>query len=119
STPEPPNASPGVAIASPSPAAATPSPASAEPDVLPFGEAQSDTAQELRRQATEMSIQATRLYAEKRTPSTQYPDSIIEGKARLGIDNFLKNKRGGITFEQAGSEELMALIEAIQVTLQG
>jgi hypothetical protein len=84
-----------------------------------FGEdhGQSNDLGPLRVKALELASKSARIFTEKKYPGQVFSQGQLEAQARRSMESFLQTKRGGKTFQTAGQDDLIALVEAIEKSL--
>jgi hypothetical protein len=84
-----------------------------------FGEenGQSHDLGPLRVKALELASKSARIFTEKKYPGQVFSQGQLEAQARRSMESFLQTKRSGKTFQTAGQDDLIALVEAIEKSL--
>jgi hypothetical protein len=67
--------------------------------------------------ALELAGKSARIFTEKKYPGQVFSQGQLEAQARRSMESFLQTKRGGKTFQTAGQDDLIALVEAIEKSL--
>jgi hypothetical protein len=102
------------------PTTPAPTPRPAATDGPTFGEENGQSTNDLgplRVKALELASKSARIFTEKKYPGQVFSQGQLEAQARRSMESFLQTKRGGKTFQTAGQDDLIALVEAIEKSL--